>query len=272
LLICHRKIKQLEKVTVNNIVMKTFVEDTSIVKKIWSTTDITLFIFAGASAEFALNRQVDWLYFTGKLPADPIGRLFSTVKYAQHIIFREEKEAISSIEKINSIHQNIESARGLKISNDGYQDVLYMLIYYSISSFELLERKLSNEEKDEIVRIFSKIGQQMHVQDIPADYSEWKRTYEYQVTRNLLKSSFTDDLFQQYRRHLGAFRYIILLDIQRMLLSKYVNELLGLGRPRFVQLLVPLYRQIRKYRLHKQLIVMMVPRKFRKQVGEMAPF
>jgi len=249
--------------------MRTFVDKTSIVRKIWSTTDITLFIFAGASAEFALNKQVDWLYFTGKLPGDPIGRLFSTVKYAQHIIFKEEKEAISSIEKINTIHQHVESARGLKIPNEGYQDVLYLLIYYSISSFELLERKLNNEEKDEIVRTFARIGQQMHIQDIPADYSDWKMTYEQQVIRNLLKSSFTDNLFQQYRKHLGAFRYFLLLDIQRMLLSKHVNELLGLGRPRFVQLLVPFYRMVRKYRLHEQLILMMVPRKFIKQVKEM---
>lgn len=249
--------------------MKTFVEDTSIVKKIWSTTDITFFIFAGASAEFALNRQVDWLYFTGKLPGDPIGRLFSTVKYAQHIIFREEKEAISSIEKINAIHHSVESARGLKISNDSYQDVLYMLIYYSISSFELLERRLTNEEKDEIVSTFARIGRQMHVQDIPAVYSEWKTTYEHQIILNLLKSSFTGDLFRQYRRHLGAFRYSLLLDIQRMLLSKHVNELLGLGRPRFIHLLIPLYRQVRKYRLHKVLILMMVPRKFTMQVKEM---
>lgn len=249
--------------------MKTFVDDTSIVKKIWSTTDITLFIFAGASAEFALNKQVDWLYFTNKLPDDPIGRLFSTVKYAQYIIFKEEKEAISSIEKINSIHQNIESVRGLKISNEGYQDVLYMLIYYSISTFELLERKLSNEEKDEIVRTFAKIGHQMHIQDIPFNYNEWKKNYEYQQTRNLLKSSFTEDLFQQYKKRLGAFRYFLLLDIQRMLVSNHINNLLRLGRPRFVQLLIPLYRQIRKYRLHKQLILMMVPRKFRKKVKAM---
>lgn len=249
--------------------MKTFVDSTSIVRKIWSTTDITLFIFAGASAEFALNKQVDWLYFTGKLPGDPIGRLFSTVKYAQHIIFKEEKEAISSIEKINTIHQHVESARGTKIPNEGYQDVLYMLIYYSISSFELLERRLSNDEKDEIVRTFASIGHQMHIQDIPADYSEWKMTYEQQVVRNLLRSSFTDNLFQQYRKHLGAFRYFLLLDIQRMLLSKHVNELLGLGRPRFVRLLVPFYRMVRKCRLHEQLILMMVPRKFIKQVKEM---
>jgi hypothetical protein len=249
--------------------MKTFVEDTSIVKKIWSTTDITLFIFAGAAAEFALNKQVDWLYFTGKLPADPIGRLFSTVKYAQYIIFKEEKEAIASIEKINSVHQHIESARGFKISNEGYQDVLYMLIYYSISSFELLERRLTNKEKDELVRTFARIGQQMHIQDIPFNYHEWKKAYENQLTRSLLKSAFTENLFQQYKKHLGAFRYFLLLDIQRMLVSKHVNDLLELGRPRFVQLLLPLYRQLRKYRVHKQLILMMVPRKFKKQVDEM---
>ncbi|SFM88438.1 hypothetical protein SAMN05428949_1168 [Chitinophaga sp. YR627] len=249
--------------------MKTFVEDTSIVRKIWSTTDITLFIFAGASAEFALNKQVDWLYFTGKLPGDPIGRLFSTVKYAQHIIFKEEKEAISSIEKIKSIHQHVESARGLQIPNESYQDVLYMLIYYSISSFELLERRLSDEEKNEIVRTFARIGEQMHIKGIPANYTEWKRTYEQQIIRNLSKSAFTDNLFQQYRKHLGAFRYFLLLEIQRMLSSKHVNELLGLGRPRFIRLLVPVYKQIRKSRLHEQLILMMVPRKFIKQVKEM---
>jgi hypothetical protein len=249
--------------------MKTFVDDTSIVKKIWSTTDITLFIFAGAAAEFALNKQVDWLYFTGKLPGDPIGRLFSTVKYAQYIIFKEEKEAIASIEKINSIHQHVESARGRKISNEGYQDVLYMLIYYSITSFELLERKLTNDEKDEIVSTFARIGRQMHISDIPVNYSEWIRNYELQLTHSLLNSSFTRDLFKQYKKHLGAFRYFLLLDIQRMLVSKHVNNLLGLGRARIVQLLVPVYRQIRKYSLHKQLILMMVPGKFINQVKAM---
>lgn len=249
--------------------MKTFVADTSIVKKIWSTTDITLFIFAGASAEFALNKEVDWLYFTGKIPGDPIGRLFSTVKYAQYIIFREEKAAISSIEKINAIHGHVESARGAKISNEGYQDVLYMLIYYSISSFELLERKLSDEEKDEVVKTFARIGQQMHIRDIPSTYAEWIAAYELQLTRNLQKSSFTEDLFKQYKKHLGVFRYFLLLNVQKLLVSKHVNKLLDLGQPRFIQLLVPFYRQIRKYSLHKQLIFMMVPPKFRQQVKAM---
>jgi len=69
--------------------MKTeyFVRENSIVRKIWGKSDTILFIFAGASAEFALNKAVDWLYFTGKLPQDPLGRLFSTVSYARSIVF-----------------------------------------------------------------------------------------------------------------------------------------------------------------------------------------
>jgi len=249
--------------------MKTFVEDTSIVKKIWSTTDITLFIFAGASAEFALNKQVDWLYFTGRLPGDPIARLFSTVKYAQHIIFKEEQEAVTSIEKINSIHQKVELSRGNKISNEGYQDVLYMLIHYSIASFELLERKLNNEEKDEIVSTFRKIGLQMHINNLPDNYNEWLKAYHYSLSANLKNSAFTHDLFKQYRKHLGWFRYLMLLDIQRMLVPVHVNKLLTLGRPKIVQILIPVYKRIRKYSFHKYLILAMVPGKFKDEVRGM---
>ena len=61
-------------------VMQFFVKSDSIVRKIWGKSDTILFIFGGAAAEFALNKAVDWLYFTGKLPSDPLGRLFSTVR------------------------------------------------------------------------------------------------------------------------------------------------------------------------------------------------
>jgi hypothetical protein len=73
-----------------------FVKKDSIVREIWGKSDTILLIFAGAAAEFALSKAVDWLYFTGKLPADPIGRLFSTVTYAQRIVFSKEKEAYDS--------------------------------------------------------------------------------------------------------------------------------------------------------------------------------
>jgi hypothetical protein len=49
--------------------MQTFVHKDSIVRKIWGNSEVILLIFAGAAAEFALNKAVDWLFFTNKLPA-----------------------------------------------------------------------------------------------------------------------------------------------------------------------------------------------------------
>ena len=70
-----------------------FVHPSSIVRKIWGSGDTILFIFAGAAAEFALNKAVDWLYFTGRLPSDPLGRLFSTVDYSRRIVFSKTDDA-----------------------------------------------------------------------------------------------------------------------------------------------------------------------------------
>jgi hypothetical protein len=47
-----------------------FVDPGSVVRRIWGDGDMVLLVFAGSAAEFALNRAVDWLFFTGKLPGD----------------------------------------------------------------------------------------------------------------------------------------------------------------------------------------------------------
>src|SRR5256885_16689909 len=81
-----------------------FVDRRSIVRTIWGDPDLVLLIFAGSAAEFALNRAVDWLFFTGEIPRDPIGRLFSTVRYAQEIVFVNEERAGQTLDRINAQH------------------------------------------------------------------------------------------------------------------------------------------------------------------------
>src|SRR5438105_11924145 len=103
--------------------MEYFVNKNSIVRQIWGKSDTILFVFAGASAEFALNKAVDWLYFTGRLPADPLGRLFSTVNYAKEIIFSDLNTANCGIDKISAIHSAVEKKRGAKIPDWAYRDV-----------------------------------------------------------------------------------------------------------------------------------------------------
>ncbi len=246
-----------------------FTADDSIILKIWGTTDITLFIFAGAAAEFALNKQVDWLYFTGKLPADPIGRLFSTVEYARQIIFQQESKAHQSIAKINSIHQGVEQSRGRNIPAEAYKDVLYMLIHYSIKAYELLERKLTIEEKDEVVDTFRRIAERMNMDDLPKSYEEWHKQYKQNLQSNLEYSSYTKDLFQQYRKHLGTLRYFILTEVQKKLVPEEVRKLLHYGSPILVWAFIPFYRLIRKFPIHIKAILMLVPQRFKEKVWKM---
>ena len=154
--------------------MEFFVNKQSVVRKIWGKSDTVLFVFAGASAEFALNKAVDWLYFTGRLPADPLGRLFSTVLYARQIVFSEKNAAEKAIDKITAIHTAVENNRGAKIPDWAYRDVLFMLIHYSQAAFELLERKMTDPEKRRTVQCilsyrrtngFKRIALQLHRMD-----------------------------------------------------------------------------------------------------------
>src|SRR5215211_755311 len=109
--------------------MDFFVAEDSVVRKIWGKGDTILFIFAGAAAEFALNKAVDWLYFTGRLPADPLGRLFSTVTYARWIVFSKTEQANAAVDKMSSIHSAVEKARGFSLPDWAYRDVLFLLIH-----------------------------------------------------------------------------------------------------------------------------------------------
>ncbi|WP_336514523.1 oxygenase MpaB family protein [Pollutibacter soli] len=251
------------------MVMNRLVNDDSILLEIWGTTDITLFIFAGASAEFALNKQVDWLFYTGKLPADPIGRLFSTVSYAQQIIFSHRDKAHHAIGKINAIHGSVEASRGRQIPPEAYKDVLYLLIHYSISAYELLKRKLTTEEKDQIVRLFGIIGQHMRLTNMSSTYEEWKSSYETHLETNLVLSSHTLELFKQYRKHLGLFRYFLLREIQKELVSKKVGGLLNYKRSVPVRMALPVYRILRRTRLQDTLVRLLIPDRFKPEIDKM---
>src|SRR5580700_9322601 len=187
-----------------------FVSRGSIVRRIWGSSDTVLLVFAGSAAEFALNNSVDWLYYTGRLPADPIGRLFSTVGYARDIIFSPADRALGAIDQITAIHSGVEQSRGMKIPDSAYRDVLFMLIDYTIRSFELLERKLTMEERAEIFDVFLRVGVRMGLTGLPESYGEWEAMRGGHLERNLVCSELKKDLYRRYRKSLGGMRYLIL--------------------------------------------------------------
>jgi len=243
--------------------MKYFVHETSIVRKIWSKPDIILFIFGGSAAEFALNKAVDWLYFTRKLPTDPIGRLFSTVAYAHRIIFQEEEKALLAIKSITQIHQNVETARGTVIPEWAYRDVLYMLIHYSVASFELLERKLLTEEKEEIFDVFMRVGREMKLSNLPTNYADWQVSRNEHMSTDLAFGPLTTDLFKKYRQHLGVFRYEILLQVQKLLVPRQVYALMKFSKSSFFEIIFSIYKHVKHFSLFKELKFRLLPAKYR---------
>jgi uncharacterized protein (DUF2236 family) len=249
--------------------MKPFVHEDSIVRSIWGKSDTILFIFAGAAAEFSLNKAVDWLYFTGRLPADPIGRLFSTVAYAKQIIFSDEEKAFAAIDQMSVIHAAVERNRGFSIPDWAYRDVLFMLIYYSIASFELLERKLTHTEKEEIFHVFHTVGNRMGVSKLPGSYDDWLTIRVQHLQQNLKKSSYTIDLYKQYRRHLGGLRYHILLKAQSRLLPDTALKLLQLKPSRALKLLLPVYKAAGKIGLQALIKRIFLPAKYHDQIQQL---
>jgi hypothetical protein len=248
--------------------MDYFVNKNSIVREIWGKSDTILFIFAGAAAEFALNKAVDWLYFTGKLPADPLGRLFSTVSYARKIVFSDRQSAIKTIDAIAGIHTSVEAKRGANIPDWAYRDVLFLLIDYSIRSFELLERKLTTVEKQEVFDVFYRVGTQMRLKGLPEGYEEYNNMRQEHLLHNLQKSRYTDDLFAQYRRHLGTVRYQILLQSQAMVIPPRVQQLLGSG-PSLLSPFMEIYKLGKKINLDKVLKAILLPSKYKNQIKEL---
>lgn len=246
--------------------MQPFVKHDSIVRRIWGSADTILFIFGGAAAEFALNKAVDWLYVTGRLPADPIGRLFSTVTYARHIVFSSTEKAHAIIGSMRSIHTTLESNRGHQIPDWAYRDVLFMLIHYSISAYEALYRKMSADEKQEVFDVFNRMAIQMGVKDLPENYTSWLVVYQQHLQQDLEVTAYTGDLYTQYKKHLGPLRFRILKEAQILVVPQRVRELLRFRRTSLLRPVLPIYKLSRKLGLDWWLTSILLPEEYKQQI------
>lgn len=249
--------------------MEFFTANNSVVREIWGKGDTILFIFAGASAEFALNKAVDWLYFTGRLPSDPIGRLFSTVAYARKIVFSEKDAAHKAIDTMRAIHSGVEANRGAAIPDWAYRDVLFMLIHYSIASYELLERKLTIQEKEEVFDVFYRVGSRMGIKGLPVTFNEWLQMRATHLEENVERSKFSLDLYQQYKKHLGALRYKILCQSQILVVPQRVNLLLNLGNFSWLAPALPLYKLSRRLKIDWFIKLILLPKEYKSKIKDL---
>ena len=220
---------------------------------------MVLLVFAGSAAEFALNRAVDWLFFTGKLPSDPLGRLFATASYAQHIVFADEDTASHTLQRIRAIHQAVEHKRGQLIPEWAHRDVLYMLIDYSERAHELLDRPLRADEQSELYDVFYRVGAGLRIPELPASYAHWRADRERHVRRDLSHSEGTEALYAQYCNHLGPWRYRLLLQLQAILTPAHVRGLLRLPPAEWLRPLLRLYSRAARGRLRSIIQRLVMP-------------
>ena len=236
-----------------------FVDHGSIVRRIWGDGDMVLLIFAGAAAEFALNRAVDWLFFTGELPRDPMGRLFSTAAYSQHIVFADEATATRTLDRIRAIHQAVERERGRRIPDWAHRDVLYMLIDYSERAHETLARPLTPDEQRELYNVFHRVGTGLRIPGLPQTYAGWRADRERHIRRDLQHGGGTAALYARYRETLGPWRYRLLLRLQALLVPDHVRGLLRFRSARSLRRLARLHSPLVRAGLRPLLQWLLVP-------------
>jgi len=222
--------------------MSAFTHENSIVRKIWGDADVILLLAAGAAAEYSLHRSVDWLAFTGSILNDPIGRIFETVGFAQHIAFGSEQQSSAKLAQINAIHKAVERKRGLSIPDWAHRDVLYLMLDYSERAFALLHRPLTAEEQEGLYQYMRRVGEGLGIRDLPGSYPEWRQHRDAVLTENLAHSAHTVELMKSFRRDLGPWRFQLLRQMQSLVTPEPVRKLLGLKPLPGLNQALPFYR------------------------------
>ena len=97
----------------------------AVARRIWGTLDTILLIFAGSAAEFALNKAVDWLFYTGVPPGAPVERFFERCASHRRWCLATRRPA-AAVRAVNAAHA-VEQQRH---SQWAYRDTLFMLIDY----------------------------------------------------------------------------------------------------------------------------------------------
>ena len=199
-------------------------------RRIWSNPTSMLLVFVGASGEFPLNPSVDWLFYTGRLPQDPIARFLSTIEYLRRLIIADEQSRNVEAAKLKRLHEELESKRGKTIPAESYRDVLCMDTIYSIRSVPIVTgQDLTTDEKDQVVKDMSSVGKQMGIPDLPWTYDQLCAQRRDRM-RSWVANDFTQRLLHSYRNALGSLNYELLISAFPMLLEPELLEQLKLGK------------------------------------------
>jgi hypothetical protein len=143
-----------------------------------------------------------------------------------------------------------------------------MLIDYSERAYRLLYRPLSADQQKDLYTVFRRIGEELHIPELPATHAEWRVDRRRHITRDLVYSQHTGLLYEQYRRHLGLWRYHLLLQVQALLVPDHVCRLLRLSPNMLLGAVIPAYGIVEQCNLQSVIHGLLIPPRYWAEVRE----
>jgi hypothetical protein len=235
-----------------------------ITRAIWGDAENILLIYAGSAAEFALNPENHWLFYTGKLPSDPLRRFEGTLRYQRKLFFTPQEAVPALARQIKHMHSEVEKRRSqeqgeIKISSHAYLQVFSMLIEYGILGYEYLHcRKMPPPERETYFNDMRAIALMMEIRDFPEDYYEYLDRRTRMVVNELQCNVLTWELMEVYRKNLARVSYWGLLQFQARFIHPTLAGRLELRTNRIFGWVYWLYPRLRFQPLFNRLFTLMI--------------
>jgi hypothetical protein len=245
-------------------------------REIWGNPETVILAYVGSAADFALNSENDWLFFTGRLPNSPQQRFMETFKYNKMIFNMPEEKVPQLMQQIRAIHTRIENSRSavenkeMHMSNRAFVEVGDMLIDYGIRGYEYIHStKLPSETCElyfhDMKRLYELMG--VNIQD--ASYGDFLVRRAASVKNDLQVNEKTTLLYEAYRKDLGWWKYQLLRQFQAYFVPEVITQKIGLRKQLWFAPLYAVYPYIRNFLLFELLIGLVLRPDVRKTIYQM---
>ena len=113
------------------------------------------------------------------------------------------------------------------------------------------------------------MGARMGLKELPLSYTEWLPVRAAHLAEDLQASAYTADLFKQYKAHLGAMRFKVLIEGQKLVVPGSVKRLLHFSGPSLLTPVLPVYRLSRLMKMDRVLKALLLPSGYKDQIMEL---
>ena len=109
----------------------------------------------------------------------------------------------------------------------------------------------------------------MHLKELPLNYLDWLTARDMHLNADLEKSNFTEDLFKQYKKHLGAMRFAVLVEAQKLVCPHHVKQMLNFNEFSLLSPAVPVYKVAKLMKIDWLFRNILLPPEYKQQIDEL---